>query len=147
MSFERILALLKHCFHIRLLDLNINTLHSGPDAWALCAIHNFISIHNPGKEESEMVELKEQYSNRLMLAMMLCTASDFKRAPTMPLWQEWGTEVRVEMWTSYQEILQSREGEIVELIQIQRIDSMNTCQVDMIGTYKLISFWFVSVEQ
>jgi len=42
----------------------------------------------PVRKTQRSVELKSNIINRLMLAMMSCTALDFKRAPTMQLWQD-----------------------------------------------------------
>jgi hypothetical protein len=97
---ERIFGVLKRRFRILLLGPEYQYSVQAQIPAALCAIHNFIRIHNPGEEDSEIGGAGDDVVHSIGFQESTNDAVVARR-----------DRIAAEMWTSYQDILQSREGE------------------------------------
>lgn len=102
--------MLKHRFHILLLGPEYQYSIQAQIPAALCAIHNFIHIHIPSKEDSEISGAEEQYNQQADAGNDVMHDIGFQESTNDAVVAR-HDRIAAEMWTSYQDILQSREGE------------------------------------
>jgi hypothetical protein len=107
---ERIFGVLKRRFRILLLGPEYQYSVQAQIPAALCAIHNFIHIHNPGEEDSEISGAEEQYNRQADAGDDVMHSIGFQESTNDAVVAR-RDRIAAEMWTSYQDILQSREGE------------------------------------
>ena len=107
---ERIFGVLKHHFHILILGPEYQYSIQAQIPAALCAIHNFIHINNPSEEDSEIGGAEEQYNQQADAGdgVMHCIGFQESADDTVVARCD---RIATEMWTSYQEVLQSREDD------------------------------------
>ena len=128
------------------LDLNINTPFR--PRFLLLSVPSTISFAFIilARKTQRLVELKSNIIDRLILAMMSCTASDFKRAPMMQLWQDMTEFLQKCGQATRTSCSQGKEKMIQNLIQIQRMTVLNTILSRYDRYITILSFCFVSIE-
>lgn len=107
---ERIFGVLKRRFRILLIGPEYQYSIQAQIPAALCAIHNFIRTHNPSEEDSEIGGAEEQYNQQADAGDDIIRGIGFQESADDAVVAR-RNRIATEMWTSYQEILQSREDE------------------------------------
>jgi hypothetical protein len=143
---ERIFGVLKHCFHILLLGPEYQYSVQAQIPAALCAIHNFIRIHNPSEEDSKIGGAEEQYNQQADAGDDVMHGTDFKRAPTMQLWQDVTGLLQKCGQATRRSCSQGKANTIQISTQIQKITVLNTTMSRYDRYITTLSFCFVSVE-
>jgi hypothetical protein len=107
---ERIFGVLKCCFCILHLGSEYQYSIQAQILAVLCAIHNFIHIHNPSEDDSEINEAEEQYNQYADAGDDIMRGIGFQESAFDAVVAR-RDRIAAEMWTSYQKVLQSREDE------------------------------------
>jgi DDE superfamily endonuclease len=105
---ERIFGVLKRRFRILLLGPEYQYSIQAQIPAALCAIHNFIRIHNPSEEDSAIGGAEEQYNQQADAGDDVMRGIEFQESADDTVVAR-RDRIATEMWTNYQEVLQSRE--------------------------------------
>ena len=78
---------------------------------ALCAIHNFIRIHDSGEEEAEEEEEEDGMDEQYDAGDLFVRQGENQRAETDAVMARWNNIVE-RMWQEYQMILQQRQEDL-----------------------------------
>jgi hypothetical protein len=101
---ERIFGVLKHHFHILLLGPKYQYSIQAQIPATLCAIYNFICIHNSSEEDSEISGAEEQYNQQADAGDDVMYSIGFQESTNDAVVARCD-RIAAEMWTSYQDIL------------------------------------------
>jgi len=104
---EHIFGVLKKCFHILLIGPEYDIIIQAQIPVALCAIHNFICIHNPQEElTDEESHNQGGHTGNTFVQHLSNVEGNNANGPV----SHWQNQIAQLMWNSYQAILQECKG-------------------------------------